>query len=131
VLAATVLDEPSSRPADLDLRALWRELRSQFAGRPSHTIRLSCDPARYELALTLLAGQGAGPPRVLDAGPPVVFEVEVHVLRPAVGLLAALGTGVRALAPPELREMVVAVAEELLGTYSGGGSAVRPAPPLT
>jgi predicted DNA-binding transcriptional regulator YafY len=126
VLAATVLNEPSSRPADLDLRALWRELRSQFAGRPSHTIRLSCDPARYELALTLLAGQGAGPPRVLDAGPPVVFEVEVHVLRPTVGLLAGLGSAVRALAPPELLELMVNVAEDLLATYPGLS---RPRPP--
>jgi predicted DNA-binding transcriptional regulator YafY len=117
VLAATVLDEPSSRPADLDLRALWRELRSQFAGPPSHTIRLACDPARYELALTLLAGQGASRPRVVDEGPPVVFELEVHVLRPAVGVLAGLGSAVRALAPPELLELMVTVAEDLLATY--------------
>ncbi|SDR82928.1 Predicted DNA-binding transcriptional regulator YafY, contains an HTH and WYL domains [Friedmanniella luteola] len=117
VLAATVLDEPSSRPADLDLRALWGDLRSQFAGPPGHTIRLSCDPARYELALTLLASQGAGRPRVLDDGPPVVFEVEVHVLRPTVGVLAGLGSAVRALAPPELLTMMVAVAEELLAAY--------------
>lgn len=125
VLAATVLEEPSSRPADLDLRALWAELRSQFAAPPARTIRLSCEPARYELALTLLAGQGAGRPRVLDPGPPVVFEVEVHVLRATVGVLAGLGSAVRALGPPELLEQLVAVAEELLATYPG----VRPAPP--
>lgn len=125
VLAATVLDEPSARPPDLDLRALWAQLRSQFAGPPSHTIRLSCDPLRYELALTLLAGQGTSRPRVLDEGPPVVFELEVHVLRPAVGVLAGLGSAVRALAPPELLELMVTVAEDLLATYPE----VRTSPP--
>lgn len=127
VLAATVLDEPSHRPADLDLRALWGELRSQFAGPPSHTIRLSCDPARYELVLLLLAGQGASRPRVLDEGPPVVFELEVHVLRQTVGVLASLGSAVRALAPPELLEMMVTVAEELLAAYPEVRPAGRPA----
>jgi len=117
VLAATVLDEPSSRPPDLDLRALWGRLRSNFAPPPALTIRLACDPQRYELALTMLAGQGASRPRVLDEGPPVVFETEVHVLRPAVGILAGLGSAVQALAPPELLEMMVSVAEELLATY--------------
>ena len=71
----------------------------------------------------LLAGQGAGRPRVLDEGPPVVFELEVHVLRATAGVLAALGSAVRALAPPELPELMVAVAEELLATYPD----VRPA----
>ena len=117
VLAATVLDEPSSRPPDLDLRSLWRELRSQFAPPPSQTVRLACDPARYGLALTLLAGYGAGRPRVLDEGPPVVFEVEVHMLAATVGVLAGLGSAVKALGPPELLELMVTVAEELLATY--------------
>lgn len=117
VLAATALDEPSRRPPDLDLRALWSQLRADFAPPPSRTIRLACDPARYELALMLLAGQGASQPRVLAEGPPVVFELEVHVLRPAVGVLAGLGSAVRALAPPELLELMVEVAEDLLASY--------------
>jgi len=117
VLAATVLDEPSRRPPDLDLRALWSRLRAEFAPPPSLTIRLACDPARYELVLMLLSGQGAGRPRVLDEGPPVVFEIEVHVLRPTVGVLAGLGSTVRALAPPELLELMVVVARDLLSAY--------------
>ncbi len=117
VQAATALDEPSRRPADLDLRALWGQLRSQFAPPPALTVRLACDPARYELALTLLAGQGSGAPRVLDAGPPLVFEIEVQVLRPTVGVLAGLGSAVRALSPPALVELMVEVAEELLDAY--------------
>ena len=123
VLAATVLDEPSRRPPDLDLRALWARLRASFAPAPALTIRLACEPARYELALMLLAGQGAGRPRVLEEGPPVVFELEVHVLRATAGVLAALGSAVRALAPPELPQLMVAVAQELLATYPD----VRPA----
>ena len=63
------------------------------------------------------AGQGAGRPRVLAEGPPVVFEVEVQVLRPTVGVLAGLGSAVRALAPPELLELMVEVADELLDAY--------------
>jgi hypothetical protein len=54
---------------------------------------------------------------VLDEGPPVVFELEVHVLRPAVGVLAGLGSAVRALAPPALLELMVQTAQELLDTY--------------
>lgn len=127
VQAATVLDEPSSRPVNLDLRALWRELRTQFAGPPAQTIRLSCAPKRYELALIMLASQGASRPRVLDAGPPVVFEVEVHALRPTIGLLAGLGSAVRALAPPELLDGMVTVAEELLAAYPGVRTGPDPA----
>ncbi len=118
ILAARTLEEPSQRPADLDLRGLWSQLRSQFAPPPTLTVRLACDPARYELALMLLAGQGAGAPRVLDEGPPVVFEIEVHLLRPTAGVLAALGSGLRVLGPPTLVELIVAVAQELLDTYA-------------
>jgi len=131
VLAATVLDEPSRRPPDLDLRALWERLRAEFAPPPSCTIRLACDAMRSELVATLLAGQGASRPRVLDEGPPVVLELEVHGLRQAVGVLAGLGSAVRALHPPELRELVVSVAQELLDTYpdvspSPGPTGARP-----
>jgi predicted DNA-binding transcriptional regulator YafY len=126
VLAATVLEEPSNRPPDLDLRALWDRLRASFAPPPSRTVRISCDPSRYELALMLLAGQGASAPRVLDEGPPVVFELEVHVLRPTVGVLAGLGSAVRALGPPELVELMVAVAEELLDSYPAVGRGGQP-----
>jgi predicted DNA-binding transcriptional regulator YafY len=118
VVAATVLDEPSRRPPDLDLRALWRRLRAEFARPPSLTVTLACESGSYELATRLLAGQGAGPPRILEPGPPVVVELEVQSLRSTVGMLAGLGASVRVLGPPELGDLMVAVAREIVDAYT-------------
>ena len=117
IQAATLLSDPSRRPVDLDLRALWSRQRDQFASRPRTRVAMTCERSAYDLAIGLLADQGSSAPRVLDPGPPVTFELEVHALRAVIGVLAGLGAWVCYLEPPELIELAVTIAEETRALY--------------
>ncbi len=106
VESATVLPEPSDRPADLDLRALWQQLRSTFARPPTLTVRLELTGAAPSEVMIMLASVGSGRPR-LSEGPPTVIEVQTLGVHAAVAALGGLGAGVRVLHPPELVEHLV------------------------
>ncbi len=101
VQRAEVLEEPSNRPADLDLPAMWRQLREQFSRPPAIPIRLEITDRKPHLVSIMLARTAGGPPRI-DPGPPMIMELEVSGLDAAVAGLAGLGAGVRVLHPPEL-----------------------------
>ncbi len=101
VEAAEVLPEPSARPADLDLRALWRELRAGFARPPGLTVRVAVLDGQPSEATILLGAVGSARPRVVQEDP-MVLEVEVLAVRTAVAALAGLGDRVRVLDPPEV-----------------------------
>lgn len=98
---AEVLPEASARPPDLDLRALWRELRAGFARPPRLTVRVAITDAQPAEAMIMLAAVGSGRPRVV-AEEPMVLEVEVLSARTAVAALAGFGGRVRVLDPPEV-----------------------------
>lgn len=103
VEAAEVLDEPSLRPADLDLRALWRELRSRFSSPPTLTVRLEVADGRLAEVRIMLDAVGSGPMRVV-AEEPTLAEVEVLSAHAAVAALAGFADHVRVLGPPEVVE---------------------------
>ena len=103
VEAAEVLDEPSTRPADLDLRALWRELRGRFSSPPTLTVRLEVADGHLAEVRILLGAVGSGPVRVV-AEEPTVLEVEVLSAHAAVAALAGFADRVRVLGPPEVVE---------------------------
>ena len=113
VEAAEVLPEVSARPADLDLRALWRELRAGFARPPSMRVRVAVRDGQPAEANLLLAAVGSGRPRIVQEEP-MVLEVEVLGVRTAVAALAGLGDRVQVLDPPEvvsaLRQALAAAA---------------------
>lgn len=101
MLRADVLDQQSARPTELNLQALWRDLRAQFTRPPTVPIRLEITDGRPHLITIMLARTAAGAPRI-EPGPPMIMEVEVTGLEAAVAALAGLGAGVRVLDPPEL-----------------------------
>ena len=101
VEAAEVLDEASERPPDLDLRALWRELRAGFTRPPSLTVRLEVANGHLAEVRIMLGAVGSGEPRVVREEP-VVVEVEVRSAHAAVAALAGFADAVRVLDPPEV-----------------------------
>jgi predicted DNA-binding transcriptional regulator YafY len=125
VETAEVLDEASERPADLDLRGLWRELRAGFARPPRLTVRVEIRDAQPSEASIMLAAVGSGRPRVVQEDP-MVLEVEVLAPRTAVAALAGFGDRVRVLEPPEvvaaLREALAAGTSLYAGAPVGGPS---------
>ncbi|MBA8794718.1 putative DNA-binding transcriptional regulator YafY [Friedmanniella endophytica] len=98
---AEPLYEPSARPADLDLVAVWERLRGEWSRPPELTVRVEVTDGRPNEALIMLGSVGSSVPRITP-GPPMIMELEVLSVRTAVAALAGLGTRVRVLDPPEL-----------------------------
>jgi predicted DNA-binding transcriptional regulator YafY len=125
VEAAEVLPETSARPPDLDLRALWGELRAVFVKPPRLTVRIALRDGQPAEARLLLAAVGSARPRVVQEEP-MVLEVEVLSVRTAVAALAGLGGRVQVLDPPEVVEAMranLAAAASLYATGAASGGA--------
>ncbi len=101
--SAEVLPESFRRPAGLDLRALWQQLRSDWIRPPTVTVRIEIVDGLPNEAMIMLRAVGASAPRIAP-GPPMIMETEVPVIRAGVAALAGLGGRVRVLDPPELIE---------------------------
>lgn len=115
---AAVLDEPVERPAGLDLRAAWQELRAGWNARPTEAIVLSVERAQADLVERNLGLVLADDPVREAVGERVEIHARVTTLRGAVGVLLGFGTWVRVVEPPELRELMVAVAREVIDGYA-------------
>lgn len=130
------LPEPARRPEGLDLRAVWLELRDGFGRPPDLTIRVEVRGGSPAEVLMMLAAVASGRPRLSEgqhSGAPVLVEVEVLGLRPAVAALAGLGDRVRVLDPPELVDALLdtlAAARACYADHDGrasrAGNADRP-----
>jgi predicted DNA-binding transcriptional regulator YafY len=127
VEGAEVLPEASTRPADLDLRVLWRELRAGFMSSPGLTVRVAVRDGQRAEASILLAAVGSGRPRVVQEAP-MILEVEVLGVRSAVAALAGLGDRVQVLDPPEVVEAMRHNLEVAASLYASG-QATEPSPP--
>ena len=99
--AAEVLPEASARPAGLDLRAVWRELRAGFVRPPSLTVRIEVSEGHLSEVRIMLRAVGSRDPRVIGEDP-LVLEVEVLSAHAAVAALAGFADAVRVLDPPEV-----------------------------
>ena len=115
--SATELSEPAHRPPDLDLRAVWQQLRSEYSRPPTLTLRLEITDARPNEAMILLGNLNSGRPRI-EAGPPMIMVVDVLGVRAAVAALAGLGNRVRVLDPPEVVEALRQTAQETSSLYA-------------
>ncbi|GAA3578534.1 YafY family protein [Microlunatus spumicola] len=120
VEAAEVLDEVSDRPADLDLRALWRELRAGFVRPPGLTVRLEVADGHLAEVRIMLGAVGSGQPRVVGEDP-LVLEVEVLSTHAAVAALAGFADAVRVLEPPEVVAHLVASLRAASARYAEPG----------
>jgi predicted DNA-binding transcriptional regulator YafY len=121
VEAAEVLPDASARPADLDLRALWHELRAGFARPAGLTVRFAVTDGQPAEPLILLAAVGSGRPRVVSEDP-MVLEVETLSVKAAVAALAGFGTRVRVLDPPAVVDALRQALASAAALY-GPGSA--------
>lgn len=113
-----VLDEPVRRPAKLDLRAVWGELRSSWQDQAGFEVVVKV-PQRY-LALTLRQVEFVArrPPVVEEVdGDDVLVRLEVGTLRGAAGVLLGMGDWVEVLSPVELRTEMATVASGVVRLY--------------
>ena len=121
IASATILDEPSDRPADFDLAMFWDRWSAEFTtSRPRLPVRLRASPQALA-AFGEIFGDDARP--VLDAaGPPdelgwqavtLSFEHELA----AAYRLAGFGGLVEVLSPPSVRTLLVAAAQGILDRY--------------
>lgn len=118
IQAIEVLDEPTRRPAGVDLLATWREIREQWAERPSDDIVLRVKREQSDLAQRMLRMVLMGPPEVTDDGDEHVrIRARVSSLRGTVGMLLGFGDWAEAVEPPELRKLMVEIADEARGVY--------------
>jgi predicted DNA-binding transcriptional regulator YafY len=117
IFEATVLDEPSVRPADFDLETFWRKARAEFRAQiPSYRIKVRIaetvlartNPVshwgRLEATLPLENGW-------LEAT--LCFEY----LDQAIGWVLGAGSRVEVLEPLELREQVIIALKGALEQY--------------
>jgi predicted DNA-binding transcriptional regulator YafY len=123
LLEATVRTERFERPAGFDLAAWWAASSADFdRSMLRATVRLRLSPQGLWL-LPHFVDQAAGRKAVAAAGPPDEDgwrEVTVAVESPEVAAsqLLALGDGVEALDPPELRAALAAAGRAMASRNS-------------
>lgn len=120
-----VLSAVSTRPDDLDLRALWRQMRSTYSESASILVRIRTEPRWADFLLTSLGSQLSGPAQLSSDDGTVIIEGRTHHVRGAAAVLAGFGNFVEVLEPPELREAMLALGHELVERYA------VPQPPAT
>jgi predicted DNA-binding transcriptional regulator YafY len=121
IASATILDEPSDRPADFDLAVFWDRWSAEFTtSRPRLPVRLRASPQALA-AFGEIFGDDARP-AIDAAGPPdelgwqtvtLSFEHELA----AAHRLAGFGGRVEVLSPPSVRTLLVAAAQGILDRY--------------
>ena len=117
--AAALTEEPSRRPADLDLEALWEQLRHRFEDRgPGVQVRVRVRSDRLPMVERMLSGSLADAPAVVgsDGGDPtLVLRFPAEPAARAV-LLGFVGD-VEVLLPASLRLSMAAAGRELAALY--------------
>jgi predicted DNA-binding transcriptional regulator YafY len=119
-----LLDEVFERPGDFDLAVFWQDYldrfrRDMFSGEA--VVRFSPEGMRRLVhlitpAVVQAARENAGEP---DEDGWVRTVIPIESVRHAHGDLMRFGCEVEVLAPPELRDRMVASARAVLGLYGG------------
>lgn len=120
VLAAEALDEPASRPDDVDLAALWRERSARFRAGPDQVdavlrLRRTLLP---ELERTALATGPATEVSDNASGDWVTVSATFQDARHAVWFLWQLADDAEALEPATLRDAIRARAESVAARHT-------------
>lgn len=124
--SAQLLPQPSVRPDDLDLAALWERLRGEYADAANGImIKIKVPRQWVDLVRRNLAVQLAGPPVITAAGDAMIVEAPVTGIRGTTGTLAGFGDMIEVLEPPELIDSLVTVAAQLTALYGTHGARTR------
>ena len=116
--SAHLLPQPSQRPDDLDLPALWEQLRGDYADTaPGIMIKLRVPRQWVDMVSRNLAIQLAGQPVITADGDAVIIEAPVTGIRGTTGMLAGFGNVIKVLDPPELIDSLIDVADQLRELY--------------
>ncbi len=119
VREAEVLDATSSRPAGLDLEAVWAGLRAEVERpRDAVVVRLRVRPDLRALVLRVTAAQRTDAPVADVPGEPDVVELEFRAPG-AVRTLLAFADGVEVLAPADVRADLGRAAAAVAALYAG------------
>jgi predicted DNA-binding transcriptional regulator YafY len=121
--AAQLLGMPSSRPAGLDLEALWLELRRRFDERGGEGLAVRARVRTENLArfLRMSAGPTIEPARQQEPSADRDWaEVGLRFRGegPAVAFLLGFGGDVEVLGPPSLRTAMVGAARAITARYA-------------
>lgn len=120
---ASVLDEPALRPAQLDLEALWLELRRRFDERGGEglLVRVRAGPENLQRFLRMAAGPTIAPPEELSdaAADPDWTELNLRFRGegPAVAFLLSFGGDVEVLRPASMRQAMFESARAIAARY--------------
>lgn len=122
--AVTLLGEPCHRPPGLDLRRVWEEMRAEFRSVPATEIVLRVHRPRLPIVLGQLRVTMLREAEHVDDDPELV-RVPVRNLDGAAATLVGFADEVTVLDPPELRDLIVAVADRARAHHltSAGGAA--------
>lgn len=110
ISAVRRLGTPAHRPPDLDLRAVWEQMRDDFRQVPGTEVVLRIHRPRLPMVLRSLSVTLLAEPRPA-ADDPDVFHMRVRTLRAAAALLVGFGSEVEVLSPDDLRAEIVTIAE--------------------
>lgn len=123
IQTAEALDEPVSRPDDLDLPTLWERLRSEVERpRAQVPVRLRARAGIVAMLLRVTAPQRSRTepppqPSAPDADGRVELTLTFRAPLAAVATLLGFGDDVEVLHPPEVRDRMVGLARAVLTRY--------------
>lgn len=121
IVAATLLDEPAERPADLDVEALWRRLRARVEDRSGRVpVALRVREAVAERVVRVARAQLSEPPP--DPLPAAVagwtpLALTFVAAPAAAAVLAGFGGDVRVDGPAEVRDRLRKIGAALVAEY--------------
>ncbi len=112
------LDAPARRPARFDLGRYWTDWSRAFEARlmkERATVRLSPEGLRRLRIVSPIAGEAAAETSRADSERGwIIAEIPIEGVGDATGQMLHLGAEVEVLAPPDLREAVIAAARAIM-----------------
>lgn len=116
--SARLLAQPSVRPDDLDLAALWEQLRGEYADATTGImIKIKVPRQWVDMVSRNLSVQLAGPAVTTADGDAMIIEAPVRGIRGTTGMLAGFGNMIEVLGPPELINSLLTIADQLRSLY--------------
>lgn len=125
--AAEMTEEPAERPDDFDLAAYWEASSARFSARlPRYPVTLRVSP---ELLPQIRHGVGFSRIEQVDEPDPDGWSrmrINFGIESEACAFVVRFGADVEIVDPPELRELVIGLAKQILSRYTVSPSITQP-----